>query len=140
MEDRMRLNAYLGFNGECEAAIKFYEKALGGKVAFLLRYGESPMAEQTPPALRDRIAHARLAVGDSVLMMSDAPPDHYEAAKGITINISIDDLDQAKRAFDALADGGTVRMPFGKTFWAKGFGMLTDRFGIPWMVNCEEPM
>jgi PhnB protein len=136
----MRINPYLAFNGQCEAAMDFYAKCLGGAVAFKMRYGESPMAGQTPPELRDRIMHARLMVGDAVLMASDAPPDRYEAAKGITVTLSIDDADEAARVFRALADGGTVTMPFTETFWARGFGMLVDRFGIPWMINCEKPM
>jgi PhnB protein len=134
----MEMNPYLLFDGRCEAAFRFYEKVLGGKIVFMMRHGESPMAEQTPPDARDQIMHARLAVGDEVLMGSDAPGDCYEEAKGFSVTLSYDDPAEAERVFNALAEQGTVRMPFQKTFWAAGFGMLTDRFGIPWMVNCEE--
>jgi PhnB protein len=103
----------------------------------MLRHGESPMAEQVPPEWRDRIMHARLVVGDKVLMGSDAPPDHYEQPRGFSVSIGIDDPGEAERIFQAMAEKGTVRMPLQKTFWALRFGMLVDQFGIPWMVNCE---
>jgi PhnB protein len=134
----MQLNPYLGFDGQCEAAFKFYERCLGGKIIAMLTYGESPMAEQVPPALRDKIIHARLAVGDKLLMGSDAPPDRYEAMKGISVTLGIDDPAEAERIFHALAENGTVRMPIQQTFWAIRFGMLVDRFGTPWMINCEQ--
>ena len=133
----MQLNPYLLFNGQCEAAFKFYERCLGAKLEMMLRHGESPMAEQVPPEWRDRIMHARLVVGDKVLMGSDAPPDHYEQPRGFSVSIGIDDPGEAERIFQAMAEKGTVRMPLQKTFWALRFGMLVDQFGIPWMVNCE---
>ena len=83
--------------------------------------------------------HARLVVGDKVLMGSDAPPEHYEGPKGFSVSLTINDLADAERIFHALAENGTVRMPLQETFWAVRFGMLVDRFGIPWMVNCERP-
>jgi PhnB protein len=134
------LNPYLLFNGQCEAAFKFYERCLGGKLEMMLRHGESPMAQQLPPEWRDRIMHARLVVGDKVLMGSDAPPDHYEEPRGFSVSIGIDDPGKAERIFQAMAEKGTVRMPLQQTFWALRFGMLVDQFGIPWMVNCEEPV
>jgi PhnB protein len=139
-EGTMQLNPYLLFNGQCEAAFKFYERCLGGKLEMMLRHGESPMAQQVPPEWRDRIMHARLVVGDKVLMGSDAPPDHYEEPRGFSVSIGIDDPGKAERIFQAMAEKGTVRMPLQKTFWALRFGMLVDQFGIPWMVNCEEPV
>jgi PhnB protein len=139
-EGTMQLNPYLLFNGQCEAAFKFYERCLGGKLEMMLRHGESPMAQQVPPEWRDRIMHARLVVGDQVLMGSDAPPDHYEEPRGFSVSIGIDDPGKAERIFQAMAEKGTVRMPLQKTFWALRFGMLVDQFGIPWMVNCEEPV
>jgi PhnB protein len=134
----MQLNPYLSFNGQCEAAFKFYEQCLGGKIEMMMTYGETPMAQQTPPELRNKIAHARLTVGDKVLMGGDPPPEHFEEVKGCSVSLSVDDPADAERIFNALAANGTVRMPLQKTFWAIRFGMLVDRFGIPWMVNCEQ--
>jgi PhnB protein len=135
----MQLSPYLSFNGQCEAAFKFYAQCLGGKIAMKMTYGESPMADQTPPGFRDKIMHTRLLVGDNILMGSDAPPDRYAEAKGITVTIGVEDPAEAERIFHALAEKGTVGMPIQETFWALRFGMLVDRFGTPWMINCEKP-
>ncbi|MGH7061151.1 MAG: VOC family protein [Stellaceae bacterium] len=135
----MKLNPYLTFNGTCEAAFKFYETCLGGKIGFMMKNGQSPMADQTPPERRDQVMHARLMLGDQVLMGSDAPPDRYEPAKGFTVTLSVDEPAEADRVFNALSEEATVTMPIQETFWARRFGMLTDRFGVPWMINCEKP-
>jgi PhnB protein len=135
----MQLNPYLVFNGNCEAAFKFYEKVLGGKIEAMLPHEGTPAAEHVPPEWRNKIMHARLSVGDKVLMGSDAPPDHYEAMKGFSVTLGIDRPADAERIFHALADKGTVRLPIQKTFWAARFGMLVDQFGTPWMINCEQP-
>jgi PhnB protein len=134
----MQLNAYLSFNGQCEAAFKFYERLLGGKVTFMMTWGESPMKDQFPPELQKQIMHATLTVGDGLLMGADPPPDRYEKPQGISVSINLKDTAEGKRIFNGLAEGGTVHMPFQETFWAAGFGMCVDRFGIPWMVNCEK--
>jgi PhnB protein len=136
----MQLNPYLSFDGNCKAAFQFYAEALRGQIPFSMTYGESPMAAQTPTDHRDRIMHTRLVIDGQVLMGSDAPPERYQPAKGITVTISVDEPAEAERIFAALAQGGTVEMPIGETFWARRFGMLTDRFGTPWMINCEKPM
>ncbi len=133
----MQLNPYLNFNGQCETAFKFYEQCLGGKIEATMTYGESPMADQTPPEWRNKIMHASLIVGDKVLMGADGPPDRYEEPKGLSVLLGIDDPAEAERIFHALAENGTVQMPIQETFWAARFGMLVDRFGIPWMINCE---
>ena len=133
----MQLNPYLSFKGQCEAAFKFYERVLGGKIEAMMTFGGSPMADQTPAEWRNKIMHARLIVGDEVLMGSDAPPDRYEEMKGISVTLGIDDPKDAERIFHALSEGGTVQMPIQKTFWAARFGMLVDQFGTPWMINCE---
>jgi PhnB protein len=135
----MQLNPYLTFNGRCEAAFKFYEKVLGGKIEAMMTYGSSPMAEQTSPEWRNKIMHARLSIGDKILMASDAPPDRYEAMKGIMVTLGVDDPGEAERIFRALSENATVQMPIQETFWARRFGMLVDQFGTPWMVNCEKP-
>ena len=135
----MELNPYLSFDGRCEAAFKFYEKALGGKIVAMLTYGETPMAEQSPAEWRGKIAHARLSVGDRLLMGSDAPPDRYEPAKGTSVILGVDQPAEAERVFKALSEKGAVCMPIEETFWARRFGMVVDQFGIPWMINCERP-
>ena len=133
----MQLNPYLSFNGQCEAAFKFYEQCLGGKIGVMLNYGSSPMAEQTPLEWHDKIMHVRLTVGDQVLMGSDSLPEYYEETKGMSVSLNTNDPAEAERIFQAMAENGTVRMALQETFWAARFGMLVDQFGIPWMVNCE---
>lgn len=133
----MQLNPYLHFNGRCEEAFKLYEKVLGGKIEVMLPHEGTPAASHVPPEWKKKIMHARLSVGDQVLMASDAPPGHYHQPQGFTVSISIADPADAERIFKALADKGKVTMPLDKTFWAQRFGMLVDQFGIPWMVNCE---
>jgi PhnB protein len=134
----MQLNPYLHFNGQCEAAFKFYEQCLGGKITFKITYGESPMAEQTPPELRGKIMHTRLIVGDNVLMGSDAPAERYEEPKGFSISLGIETPEEAERVFKSLSANGKVTMPLQETFWAQRFGMFVDQFGTPWMINCEK--
>jgi PhnB protein len=133
----MQINPYLSFDGECQAAFKFYETCLGGRIGAMLTYGETPMAANMAPDLRGKIAHARLMVRDQLLMGGDAPPGRYEASKGMSVMLGIEGEAEAERVFQALAEGGTVTMPLQKTFWALRFGMLVDRFGTPWMINCE---
>jgi PhnB protein len=133
----MQLNPYLLFNGDCAEAFKFYEETLGGKIEGLHTFAGSPAAEHAPPEWGDKVMHATISIGDYKLMGSDAPPGRYEKPTGISVSISLNDREKGERIFNALAEGGTTTMPFGKTFWADGFGMCTDRFGIPWMVNCE---
>ena len=135
----MQLNPYLTFNGQCEAAFKFYEQCLGGKIEMMMPHAGTPAEEHVPVEWRNKIMHARLAVGDGVLMGSDALPDHYEKPRGFSVSLQIKDPAQAERVFHELAEGGAVQMPIQPTFWAERFGMLVDRFGIPWMVNCDKP-
>jgi len=135
---KTQVNAYLVFNGECEAAFKFYEKCLGGKIEMAMTHGDSPMSEQVPAEWRNKIMHTRMTVGNTVLMGSDAPPNHYEEPKGFSLSVGAKDPAEAERMFAELAAGGKVQMPLQQTFWAVKFGMLVDRFGIPWMINCEQ--
>ena len=135
----MQLNPYLTFNGKCEAAFKFYERVLGGRIEAMMTYGSSPMADQTPADWRNKIMHTRLTIGGELLMGSDAPPDRYEPMKGISVTLGIEKPADAERVFHALAENGTVQMPIQETFWAARFGMLVDQFGTPWMINCEQP-
>jgi PhnB protein len=134
----MQLNPYLTFNGQCEAAFKFYEKVLGGKIEAMMPHEGSPMEQHVPPEWRRKIMHALLRVGESVLMGSDAPPDRHEQMKGFSVTLGINDPQEAERLFHALSENGAVQMPIQKTFWAARFGMLVDQFGTPWMINCEQ--
>ena len=134
----MKLNPYLTFGGDCEEAFKVYEKVLGGKIVAMMPNEGTPAAEHVPAEWRKKIIHARLILDGVPLMGSDAPPDHYEPMQGFSVTLNIKEPAEAERVFNALAEGGSVRMPLGETFWAIKFGMLTDRFGTPWMVNCEK--
>lgn len=134
----MKINPYLNFNGDCAAALKFYEKVLGGKVIFSMTWAEMPGADQFPPETRKLIMHSTLNVGDNVVMCADSPPGQYKAPTGLNVSIHVTGVPEGERIFNALAEGGKVTMPFQQTFWAPGFGMCVDRFGIPWMVNCED--
>jgi len=133
----MKLNVYLNFNGQCAAAFRFYEKCLGGRIEMIQTFGESPAKDHMPAEWHDKVIHVRLAIGDQVLMGSDAPPSHFAVAQGMSVSINVTSPDEARRIFDDLAQGGKVAMAFEKTFWSPGFGMVVDRFGTPWMVNCE---
>ena len=132
----MQLNPYLVFSGQCEEAFRFYEKTLGGTIQALLRVNETPAAEHMPENMANKIMHACLMIGDVALMGSDAPPEQYEKMQGMSVALHIDKPADAERTFDVLAQGGQVTMPLTETFWAERFGMVTDRFGTPWMINC----
>ena len=134
----MEVTAYLNFDGTCGEAFKFYEQCFGGKIVGIFTYGETPAAEHVSAECRDRVIHARLVVGDAVLLGSDSPPEFFEEMKGASVSLHVADPKEAERIFHALAEGGKVRMPIEETFWAQRFGMLVDRFGTPWMINCEK--
>lgn len=135
----MQLSTYLTFSGQCRDAFTFYEKCLGGKIQMMMTYGESPMGDKVTPESRNHVMHVTMVVGDGVLMGSDAPPDRYQKPQGFMVQIGIDDPAEAERLFQALSENGTITMPFQQTFWAARFGMLVDRFGTPWMINCRQP-
>jgi PhnB protein len=134
----MQFTPYLSFNGNCEEAFRFYERVLGGKIEGMMTHGESPIAAEVPSSWHNRILHARLVVGDAVLMASDTPPDHYAKPAGLYVTLSVETTGEAERVFYALTENGTVTMPIEKTFWAERFGMLIDRFGTPWMISCAQ--
>ena len=132
------LDSYLFFDGNCAEAMRFYERTLGGKIEMSMTYAESPQPEQCPPDSKDRIMHTSMLIGDRRLMASDTPQAQSAAMNGFALSLSYPTLAEAKKVFDALAEGGKTLMPFGKTFWAEGFGMVTDKFGTPWMVGGGE--
>jgi len=130
----MQINTHLSYDGHCEEAFKFYEKALGGKIEVLSRYGETPMASQFPPEAQKYVVHGRVIVAGTMIMGADAPPGRYSKPQGITVCLSTDNSADAERYFKALSEKGTAGMPMAETFFAHRFGMVTDQFGIPWMV------
>jgi PhnB protein len=135
----MNASTYLNFDGRCDEAFQFYEKCLGGKILFKMTYGDSPMADQMPAELKNAIMHMRMSVGDSVILGSDAPPERFQKPQGFNVTLNIESAEEAERVFSELSEGGAVGMPIQETFWALRFGMLVDRFDIPWMINCEKP-
>jgi PhnB protein len=134
----MQMNPYLFFDGQCEAAFKFYEKALGGKIEAMMTHEGTPAAEHVPAEWRSKIIHARMTLGGQLLMASDAPPEQQQKPQGFSLNLGTNDPAEAERLFRVLSEGGKITMPIAETFWAHRFGMLVDRFGIAWMVNCEK--
>ena len=132
----MQLYPNLTFDGRCEAAFKFYEECLHGRTAFMMTYEDTPMDLQTPSDWRKKISHATFAHADFTLYGSDAAPGRYQKPQGFALQFNLSDPVEAERKFTALCEGGSVNMPFGKTFFSNGFGMCVDKFGIPWMVNC----
>ncbi|MGH9854748.1 MAG: VOC family protein [Blastocatellia bacterium] len=133
----MQMNPYLSFKGDCEAAFKFYVQCLGGQPGAIFRYAGSPMANDVPADWSDKIMHGSITIGDQTLMGADVAPDQYEEPKGFSLSLQIKSTADAERIFHELAKDGRVVMPLEKTFWAALFGMVIDRFGIPWMINCD---
>jgi PhnB protein len=135
----MEIHPYLNFNGNCAEAFRCYEKVFGGTIQTLQTHGESPMRDHVSADWQDKVIHATLLVGSWTLMGSDVPPEVYRPAAGLWVSVSLTKKADAERVFHALAESGQVTMPFGATFWSSGFGMTTDRFGTPWMINCTTP-
>jgi PhnB protein len=136
----MKINPYLFFNDkQCGDAFRFYEKALGGKNLVIMNYADAPeAAAHVPPEMKNAVIHASLTVGDTLLMGSDGSGEDVGKPQAFSVSLQTGTPEEAKRAFDALSAGGNVRMPLGKTFFSPAFGMLTDKFGVPWMVNCDQ--
>ena len=134
----MQFIAYLDFDGQCRDAFDFYANVFRGVVTMRMTYGDSPMAAQTPPDQRDRVMHSQLDSGGGVLMGADAPPGTPISRS--CVNAQVTDPAEAERIFAALSDGGAIQMPLQETFWAQRFGLLVDRYGKGWMVNCLKPM
>jgi PhnB protein len=134
----MELQAYLSFKGDCEAAFAFYEKCLGAERGPMFRYAGSPMADQAPADWGDKIMHASVKIGGQTLQGADVAPESYEEPRGFSLTLQLKRTDDAERIFDALSEGGRIVMPLERTFWAARFGVLVDRFGIQWLINCDE--
>jgi PhnB protein len=136
----MNISTSLCFDGRCEEAFRFYERMLAGKVVFSMKWGESPMADQAPPEWHEKIIHSTLIIDGVRLSGGDVLPKDYKLPQGFSLMMSTSDALAAERAFNALAEGGSIAVPMQETFWAARFGVVTDRFGIPWSINCEKVM
>jgi len=135
------MEAYLSFNGNAAEALAFYAKTLGGKIAFSMTFGESPMGAETPADYKNKIMHATLEARGKQIMASDMPPGMpFDGYKGFSLSVQAKDVKEGEALFKALSEGGKATMPYGATFWSPGFGMLEDKFGVPWMVNVDQPM
>lgn len=133
----MRLKTYLSFNGNCRQALTFYAEQLGGQVVAMQTFGETPGCEGLSEDVRAAILHGRVDVGPFSLMGTDATPDHpYPGISGAYVVADVDDVAQAETLFTALSDGAQIEMPLQQTFWAQRYGILADRFGVRWMINC----
>jgi PhnB protein len=132
----MQVNPYLHYDGNCEEALNFYVRAIGAKIDVIMHVEGSPAAEHMPPEMAKKVLHGQFSIDGEVVMASDAPPEYVVKPQGFSVCLQAEDPAEGEKTFKALAEGGTIRMPFGATFWSKGFGMCTDKFGIPWMVNC----
>ncbi len=137
---KTNVEPYLFFGGRCEEALEFYRAALGAEIGMLLRFKENPNPDPgaIPPGFEDKVMHATLRIGETTLMASDGCEETTKF-EGFALSLNLPMEEEADRAFNALAEGGEVRMPLQKTFWSPRFGMLTDRFGIAWMVNVSTP-
>jgi PhnB protein len=134
----MDLQPYVFFDGRCEEAIEFYKRALGAQVEMLMRFKDSPEKEACPtedPAMADKVMHASLRIGETMLLASDGHCRGKPNFQGFALSLTVQAEAEADRLFNALADGGQVQMPLAKTFWSPRFGMVSDRFGVWWMVG-----
>ena len=136
----MVVQPYLFFDGRCEEALEFYKHSLGAEVLMLMRNSDNP--EPSPPGMlpagsERKVMHVSFKIGETTLMASDGRNGGQPEFKGVSLSLTVPDSDAARRSFDALAEGGQVQMPLGKTFWAPMFGMVADRFGVGWMISAE---
>lgn len=131
----MYVEPYLFFEGRCEEALAFYRQALGAEVTVLMRYRESPEPGMSPPGAEEKVMHANLRIGETTLMASDGLCKGQPAFQGFSLSLAVADEAEARRLFTALSAGGVVQMPLARTFWSPCFGMVVDRFGVPWMVT-----
>jgi len=134
----MNVEPYLFFEGRCEEAVEFYRKALGAEAIMLMRYKDSPEPAppgKLPPGSDNKVMHASLRIGDTTVMASDGLAQGRPTFQGFCLSLTVPDEARAEQFFAALAEGGKVQMPLAKTFWSPRFGMVTDRFGVGWMIN-----
>jgi len=135
----MKMHTYLNYGGNCADAFRFYEKHLGGKITMMMTHGEQQGLNSVPPELKNRILHARIDLGDTMLMGADMPPGRYQPMRSAYLSLNVDSNDEAERIHKVLSDGGEIFMPMQETFFAHRFSMLRDRFGTSWMILHERP-
>jgi PhnB protein len=135
----MQFNVFIYFNGECEAAFELYESALGAKIELMERYGDAPRNPPVPENWKSKIVRGQIRIGDSVVKAADPPSGMYVKPNGTRLSLTINNVKEAEQAFAALAEGGVVHLPFQQTGSSSRFGMLADRYGMPWMISCEIP-
>jgi len=133
----MQIQPYLFFDGRCDEALAFYQKALGAKVEMLMRFKENPSPAANPPGSDDKVMHSCIRIGDAAVMASDGNCAGKPSFQGFSLSLTAKDVPEARRLFAALGEGGQVQMPFAQTFFSPGFGMVADRFGVSWMVVVE---
>jgi PhnB protein len=136
----MKLRTYLNYGGNCTQAFEFYQKHLGGKITSMMTFGEMPDPSTAPPGMKDAVLHARIVIGDTELMASDAPPERFQPMRSAYLSLSVDSNEEAERIHALLADGGEIFMKMEETFFAYRFSMLRDKFGTSWMIIHERPM
>ena len=136
----MKMHTYLNYGGNCAEAFRFYEKHLGGKITMMLSHGEQPGLNSVPPELKNTILHARIDLGETMLMGADMPPGRYQPMRSAYLSLNVDSNDEAERVHKVLSDGGEIFMPMQETFFAHRFSMLRDKFGTSWMILHERPM
>ncbi|WP_172293049.1 VOC family protein [Pseudoruegeria sp. HB172150] len=135
----MELNPYLTFDGNCEEALTFYAGVFGGEITSLMRFSDMPDTEWVTDENKSMVAHASLQLGDREILASDTGGmSPHKGFSGVTLQTGWPTVEEGKAIFDKLSEGGKVEMDFAETFWAKGFGMCRDRFGVGWMVNCDK--
>ena len=134
----MLVQPYLFFDGRCEEALEFYRRAIGAEVTMLLRWKDSPDPQMAMPGAADKVMHARLRIGDTMVMASDGQNTGKPNFQGFSLSVTVRDEAEAERVFNALGQGGQVQMPLAKTFFSPRFGMVADRFGVSWMVYVED--
>ncbi|HXC95252.1 MAG TPA: VOC family protein [Edaphobacter sp.] len=136
----MKLNTYLNYGGKCEEAFRFYEKNLGGKILFMMRFADQPDPKNVPPGLENYVLYANMEIGETQLMGSDVPPERFQPMRSVYLSLGVDSSEEAERIFALLKDDGEIFMPMAETFFAFKFGMLRDRFGTSWMILHQRPM
>src|SRR5579862_8643056 len=136
----MKVRTYLNYGGNCEQAFRCYEQHLGGKITSLMTFGQMPDPKEIPEGMEKAVLHARMDIGDTQLMASDAPPDAFKPMRSVYLSLAVESTGEAERLYDLLTDGGEIFMPMNETFFAFRFAMLRDKFGTSWMIIHERPM
>lgn len=136
----MHIETHLNFDGTCEEAFTFYAEALGGEIVFMLKHKDAPADAGLSPEWENLVMHACIKVGNATLLGADAPGAYYQTPQGFAASIQVETPEEAQTIWDRLSEGARfITMPIAETFWSPMFGMLTDRFGTPWMINTVTP-